>query len=412
MLRYIGSFIVLGLLAGCTGSQAGNPGSALPAPLVRPGHPATSRQTGPVESILYSFGSSQPDALEPIASLVYIGKTLYGGAVASTSQNKYGTIFGITRSGGAETVLHTLTKGQGTRLNGISLGPNSAGKEKTLYGLGNGSLGYTNGTVVKVSRTGRVTILYSFKGGTDGETPLGHLITVNGTLYGTTDLGGNNPGCTYYCGTVFSITSGGSESVLHRFGAGSDGTSPTGTLLEYNGTLYGTTSSGGTINEGTVFSVSPSGNEKVLYSFKYGPSDGQNPNDGLIEVGGILYGTTSNGGTGPYCPGGCGVFYSITTSGVEKVLHDFGNGHDGQTPNALTYFNGAIYGTTATGGSHNTGTVFRISPSGHETVIYNFGVGTDGRIPSGALIGLGRTLYGVTGGGGAFGDGTLFSITL
>ncbi|MBV9027047.1 MAG: hypothetical protein JO311_00395 [Candidatus Eremiobacteraeota bacterium] len=411
MLRYIGAFTVLGLLAGCAGSQAVNAGSPLPAALQRQGHTAASHQSGAVESILYSFGSSQPDALQPFTSLAYVGKTFYGGAIASTSQNKYGTIFGITRAGGTETVLHTLTKGQGSMLNGISLGPNSAGKEKTLYALGNGLLGYTNGTVVKVSRTGRVAILYSFKGGTDGEAPMGHLITVNGTLYGTTNLGGDNPGCTYYCGTVFSITPGGSESVLHRFGASGDGFLPQDTLLEYNGTLYGTTSTGGTTGVGTVFSLSLSGNEKVLYSFKGGPNDGEEPVDGLIEVGGILYGTTPQGGSGPYC-GGCGVVYSITTSGVEKVLHDFGHGTDGQVPNALTYFNGAIYGTTAIGGTHNSGTVYRISPSGHETIIYNFNVGTDGRIPTGALIGLGRTLYGVTAGGGAFGDGTIFSITL
>jgi hypothetical protein len=66
-------------------------------------------------------------------------------------------------------------------------------------------------------------------------------------------------------------------------------------------------------------------------------------------VNGVLYGTTEVGGA--YCEGkgrsGCGVFFSISTAGTEHVLYSFGSGHDGQVPAAsLIDVNGILYGTT------------------------------------------------------------------
>jgi uncharacterized repeat protein (TIGR03803 family) len=81
--------------------------------------------------------------------------------------------------------------------------------------------------------------------------------------------------------------------------------------------LYGTTWGGGATNCGcgTVFAVTPSGSETVLHRFE-GGKDGAFPSAGLINVGGILYGTTYAGGGGN-CPasrsfpGGCGTIFSI-----------------------------------------------------------------------------------------------------
>jgi uncharacterized repeat protein (TIGR03803 family) len=56
-------------------------------------------------------------------------------------------------------------------------------------------------------------------------------------------------------GTVFSITPGGTEKVLHSFGNGTDGRNPSGILIEVKGALYGTNSSGGTQGYGTVFAL-------------------------------------------------------------------------------------------------------------------------------------------------------------
>lgn len=103
------------------------------------------------------------------------------------------------------------------------------------------------------------SVLYSFKGGSDGAWPQGSLLAVNGALYGTTPLGGLRgahhthlrcgahiliPGC----GTVFAVTLSGVETVLHRFGGArrGDGATPYANLIDVRGALYGTTYTGGT----------------------------------------------------------------------------------------------------------------------------------------------------------------------
>jgi uncharacterized repeat protein (TIGR03803 family) len=53
------------------------------------------------------------------------------------------------------------------------------------------------------------------------------------------------------------------------------GTRPYAGLTEVHGMFYGTTRAGGTKNKGTVFSMSPGGTEKVLHSFGGRGSDGR-----------------------------------------------------------------------------------------------------------------------------------------
>jgi uncharacterized repeat protein (TIGR03803 family) len=140
--------------------------------------------------------------------------------------------------------------------------------------------------------SGKETVLHTVDGSSgDGYAPYAGLINVNGTLYGTTVQGGAY--CTLGCGTVFSITTSGTETVLHSFGPG-DGEYPYAGLIDVNGTLYGTTLEGGA-GAGTIFSITPSGTEKVLYGFA-GEPNGFEPYAGLINVKGTLYGTTAAGG--------------------------------------------------------------------------------------------------------------------
>ena len=49
----------------------------------------------------------------------------------------------------------------------------------------------------------------------------------------------------------------GTENVLHSFGNGTDGWGPYASLINVNGTLYGTTRYGGANGDGTVFSITP-----------------------------------------------------------------------------------------------------------------------------------------------------------
>lgn len=160
-------------------------------------------------------------------------------------------------------------------------------------------------------------LLYSFHGfGHDGAYPAAGVISVNGTLYGTTRVGGGH-GCRFRegCGTVYRIKASGKETVLHRFKGGpADGEAPVASLLNVNGTLYGTTALGGTYGNGTVFAITKSGHETVLYSFK-GEPDGAHPQAPLLNVNGTFYGTTDAGGAyscSSYFGGGCGTVFSIT----------------------------------------------------------------------------------------------------
>jgi uncharacterized repeat protein (TIGR03803 family) len=155
-------------------------------------------------------------------------------------------------------------------------------------------------------------VLHSFTGVNDGLTPSG-LIAKNGVLYGTTYYGGNDPvlgGGTVFELTP-PTSSGGAwtESVLYEFTGGSGGKIPNAVvLISKDGRLYGTTAGGGTgsCSCGTVFSLTPPASpggawtETVLHSFT-GGSDGSDPLTGMV-VGsvGVLYGATSGGGTSGY----------------------------------------------------------------------------------------------------------------
>ncbi len=288
----------------------------------------------------------------------------------------------------------------------------------TLYGTTLRGGSSANGTVFSVSTTGHVKVLHSFSGGADGAWPRGNLLDVDGTLYGTTSKGGGS-GCSGGdgCGTVYSVTASGSEHVLYRFTGGSDGADPQAGLINVNGALYGTTVSGGPYyNSGTVYSITTSGSETVLYRF-HGGFDGQFPYSSVIDVNGTLYGTTYNGGRGICVPAGaCGTVFSVTTSGVEKVLYSFKGGVDGAFPqSSLIDVKGTLYGTTTAGGnscaSFGCGTVFSITTAGVEKVLTKFGQDNVGWNPEAGLIDVKGRLYGTTAYGGSSNHGTVYSVS-
>ena len=189
---------------------------------------------------------------------------------------------------------------------------------------------------------------------------------------------------------------------------GIDGANSRADLLNVKGLLYGTTVSGGASGDGTVFTITPSGHESVLYSFK-GGTDGAAPFAGLTDAKGLLYGTTYFGGAGS--GQGNGTVFTITPSGHESVLYSFHGDTDGAAPLAgLTNLKGLLYDTTSSGGASNAGTVFTITPSGYESVLYSFKGGTDGADPQAGLIAVNGLLYGTTLYGGISDYGTVFTI--
>lgn len=267
----------------------------------------------------------------------------------------------------------------------------------TLYGTTYRGGTYNDGTLFTVDTSGHVQVLHSFGYSYDGQLPIAGLIDVNGILYGTTASGG-----TEGAGTVYSITSNGIETVLHNFDE-PDGYSLTSPLTDGNGTLYGTASDGGAYNSGVVFSMSTSGTINWEYSFYGPPDDGSKPYGRLLFKNGLLYGTTIEGGS---IGGGVGygTVFSISTAGTnEKVLHNFaGYPGDGTDPAAgLIGAKGLLYGTTSSGGTYGSGTLFNMTSSGTETVLHSFGAGSDGRTPwYGSLLYVKGSLYGTTWFGG------------
>ena len=246
-------------------------------------------------TLLHTF--TGPDGWSPYGTLIRDAHdNLYGTTMSGGAFNA-GTVFEIT-STGQEIVLYSFTGGAdgGAPFNGGLL---LAGT--TLYGTTVGG-GAGFGVVYKLTLKGIESVVYSFLGGTDGDTPEGNLVRdKNGNLYGNTFEGGSAYGsvlCSFGCGTVFQITPTGTEIILHSFSAGADGSFPyAGLVGDTNGNLYGATTSGGSsCNCGTVYKLTSSGTETILHSFK-GGADGNDPVGALIlDAKGNLYGATYYGG--------------------------------------------------------------------------------------------------------------------
>jgi uncharacterized repeat protein (TIGR03803 family) len=397
------------VLAGCARAFSSSPLPAAPfdgATLERAG--ASSYKT------IFRFNST--DGAYPSAGLTAYKGSLYG-ATPQGGSGRLGTFFKIAANG-AEKTLYNFGKvssadsgpqfGPLVEIGGIFYGTTYQG----------GAHGF--GSVFRVSPSGDAKILHSFTGGKDGQWPKAGLVAVNGTLYGTTSLGGTgNCASNEGCGTVFKITTAGKETVLYSFKDISTGDGPEGGLAYVGGALYGTAIQGGTpYDSGIVFKISLKGSLKVIYAFKGGAfSDGDGPTGNLTAVKGVLYGTTAYGGAYGNGTGTSGTVFRITTSGSEKILHSFKGSPDGGYPNftSLAYLNGALYGTTCAGGSHSLGTIFKVTTSGGESVLHSFAGGKDGaigeRIADAGPAVLNGKLFGVTpSGGGTASYGTVYSL--
>ena len=94
-------------------------------------------------------------------------------------------------------------------------------------------------------------MIYSFAAQNDAETPSSSLINVNGTFYGTAFRNTNQTGT----GAVFSVTPAGVENELCNFPSSNYDLSPLAPLVYFNGALWGTGYSGGKSGQGGIFNV-------------------------------------------------------------------------------------------------------------------------------------------------------------
>ncbi|HEY2475989.1 MAG TPA: choice-of-anchor tandem repeat GloVer-containing protein [Candidatus Cybelea sp.] len=392
--KYAFGIAIAALLAGCSGGAQFSPQNLAGASL----HSRHVRPLSAADSVLYAFTAGKSDGSNPNGSPVIDSK----GALYGTSMNTpggVGLVWKLTPSGSTykESVLYTFPKD----------------KSQGAY------------------------------------PQAGLAMDSSGALYGTASAGGKGK-CTNGCGTIFKLApskNGYTESVLYDFGLKStDGTLPDAALLLVGSELYGTTEYGGTgkcslfgVNGcGTVFELSTKGSGyKILYSFKGGSKDGNYLQTSVVaDKNGVLYGTTNNGGkTGSggvtSCPAGCGIVFSVTPKGAEKVLHFFAGGKDGGIPSrgrgVYVGPTGIIVGTTQVAGSggcglgflQGCGVVFELKPSGKtykESIVYTFQPSNDMQAPNEELIAdKSGNLYGTAflGGGGScmLGCGGIFKLT-
>jgi uncharacterized repeat protein (TIGR03803 family) len=346
--------------------------------------------------ILYSFSEVGP--IDPEAALIQTSDGGFLGTSAGGGTAELGTVYKIDSSGNV-TTLHSFINTDGGR---PSAGLIQA-TDGSFYGTTStfGIYGYY-GTVFKMDSSGNLTTLHSFAGDDGGNPHAGLIQASDGSFYGTTSTGG-----TYGDGTVFRMDSSGNLTTIHSF-TGSDGANPYARLIQAtDGDFYGTTVYGGAGDQGTVFKMDSAGNTTRLYSFTY--SAGILPYAELIQGSdGYFYGTTLEGGAH-----GTGTVFKIDTAGNLTTLHSF-DGTDGDNPYAglIQASDGNLYGTTRIGGTHSFGTVFRMDSSGNVTVLHNFpDSSSDGNTPYAGLIqATDGSFYGTTASGGGGNQGTVFKM--
>ena len=365
---------------------------------------------------LHAFSGT--DGSSPYGGLLRLSDGSLYGVTESYPQvnNVYqgGSIYKIAPDGRFATV-HVLTQAEGIDSESSLVQANDG------YIYGSGRLAPTpyGATAFRLNPDGTVTPIHSFLN--EASSIIGRLFQgSDGELYGTATSGGpTNNG-----GTIFKLNLDGTgTTVLHEFTA-MDGYGPEGGVIQAtDGNFYGTspdgggtspTGSGPTGFSGGIFRYGPLGFE-VVHRFDY--TDGSYALAAPFQAtDGNLYGTTDLGGPTGNGAYGNGTIYRYNISdGTFAVLHTF-NGSDGANPRGslIQGLDGAIYGTTSTGGtgSNNHGTIFRLTLDGQLTTLHEF-TDADGNDAASELTQApDGTFYGTTSTGGNNEQGTVFQFVV
>lgn len=398
------------------------------------------------ETVVYTFKGGASDGAQPQAGLLMgsggalYGTTAQGGSCAGFSTG-CGTVFKLTppaagKTAWTETVLYKFKGSVDGRYPSARLIRDAHGNlyGTTVYGgggcqallAGDGGCGtvFRLAPPVAGKTAWTETVLHRFKGGSDGYEPFAGLIMDStGALYGTTSGGGgfSCPGDGMSgCGTAFKVTPPAlgkpnwTQSILHRFTGGVDGSVPYGDLIaDGQGGFYGTTSAGGkgSANQssyGIAFRLIPPAAGKANWNLSVVHYLGVEAWAGLVaDSQGSLFGSGVDGQIFKLTPPAAGKRYwamsivSETYGGNPLVFDKAGN----------------LYATSQTGGENNGGTVYKLTrePTGWPmTILYNFCPArhacVDGKGPTDRLtLGGDGAIYGTTEFGGA-GHGLVFKV--
>ncbi len=242
----------------------------------------------------------------------------YGGVIQAIDGNFYGTTVGGPGLGGDGTIFKMSSSGSFTTLHSFSASDGVEpiasllqASDGNFYGTTTALGANYDGTVFKITSEGVFTTLQSFDGN-DGDYVFCALVQApNGSFYGTSYEGGD---FTYY-GTVFQMTPAGMLTSLWSFDiSGGAGYGPyTGLMQSTNGTLYGTTALGGTDagcseNQGcgTIFSL----------SLGQAPFVKTNPTSGNVGTGVVILGNNLSSATSVTFDGTPASFKLISASAL------------------------------------------------------------------------------------------------
>lgn len=317
-------------------------------------------------SVLYSFGSTTTDGRQPESTLVeadgfLFGTTFVGGAADN------GTIFRISLAG-SYVSLHSF----GAIANdGVAPSALVRAADGALYGLTAGGGEHGRGTAFRISTLGDYAVLHSFgSAASDGAAPRDLILGRDDNFYGVTAFGGSSGR-----GTLFRMTPAGAVTVLRSFGGCGGGAAlPSGIAQGPDDNFYGISSEGGVGENGTVFVVTPGGIEAVLHRFAAVANGRPLPTGKpLIGPGGNLFGLTQYGGTNDVTRGGDGTLFMVTPTGTFTEVHSFSSARissDAPSFALIQAVDGALYGVTQAGGANDTGRIFKAVIAGAGTATY------------------------------------------
>ena len=247
----------------------------------------TSAQCPWDSSVLYEFGTNDPDGYYPEGNVVFdaqgnmYGTTTFGG-------HGGGGVFKMTKANGlwSEDFIYALSNG-GSPQAGLVV--DRAGN---IYGAGPGG-GLGHGAIFQLiqGESGWTeNVIYRFTGGADGEgTVAGLVMDSQGNLYGATSIGGANNG-----GVIYELSpSGGGWNFSVLYSLRGNGGPESALTMDAAGNLYGTTPRDGQFQLGNIFELSPGQSGWTytdLHSYSLG-DDGGSPIAGVtVAPDGTLYG--------------------------------------------------------------------------------------------------------------------------
>jgi uncharacterized repeat protein (TIGR03803 family) len=328
--------------------------------------------------VVYSFMGS-PQGLNPVTGAVQGSDGSFYGTTQEGGSAGQGVIFRLDASN-TLTVLHSFQNGEGSWSRGnLTFGPDGR-----LYGTTYASDGFANASAFAMDTLGNFDLLHTFSWDEARQINAGLLWSSDGQLWGA-GLG-TGP---------FQLASGGTVTLVPV-----DDPSCLGTLIESDGSLYGTST-------GSVYKITGSTSE-TLHTFA--APNGYDLEAGLLKAAdGNFYGTTRRGGAHDG-----GTVFRMDADGTVTTIHDF-QSPDGTDPIAalIQASDGFLYGTTTSGTENYFGTIFRIDYSGTGFSTVHVFSGPDGRASYASLTqGLDGSLVGTAFMGGALNGGTVFRLTL